>query len=87
MIATITALLRDPVPYRGLIGLLTTLTLENLNTVMGLLVGLATFAYLCVRIRHEVTRKRENDQPRPSTPSSPHSPSTTARRSPRDGSQ
>lgn len=50
MLATI---LRDPVPYHGVLGLFATITIERLNAVVGLLVGLATLVYLALRIRRE----------------------------------
>jgi hypothetical protein len=53
MLATILTVLRDPVPYRGALGLLAVVTIERLNAVVGLLVGLATLVYLCLRIKHE----------------------------------
>ena len=53
-----TALFRDPVPYQGGLGLFALITLERLNAFVGLMVGLATLVYLCLRIRNEVrTRK------------------------------
>lgn len=51
--AVLAALLRDPVPYRGALGLLAVITIERLNAIVGLLVGLATLVYLCLRIRAE----------------------------------
>jgi hypothetical protein len=51
--AVLAALLRDPVPYRGALGLLAVITIERLNAIVGLLVGLATLVYLCLRIRSE----------------------------------
>jgi hypothetical protein len=43
-------ILRDPVPYQGA---LAALTIERLNGFVGLLVGIATLIYLCLRIRKE----------------------------------
>jgi hypothetical protein len=50
MLATI---LRDPVPYHGALGLFATITIERLNALVGLLVGVTTLVYLCLRIRNE----------------------------------
>jgi len=50
MLATI---LRDPVPYHGVLGLFATITIERLNAFVGLLVGVTTLIYLCLRIRNE----------------------------------
>ena len=48
-----TNLLRDPVPYHGALGFMAVITIERVNAVVGLLVGLATLVYLCLRIRRE----------------------------------
>lgn len=61
-LSTLTALVRDPVPYRGLIGFFAAVTLEHLNAIVGLLVGLATLVYLCLRICDHL--RRRNDPPR-----------------------
>lgn len=61
-LSTLAALVRDPVPYRGLIGFFAAVTLEHLNAIVGLLVGLATLVYLCLRIREQL--RRRNDPPR-----------------------
>ena len=53
MLSTILSVLRDPVPYRGGLGIFAIVTLERLNAFVGLLVGLATLVYLCLRIRRE----------------------------------
>lgn len=45
------SILRDPVPYQGA---LAALTIERLNGFVGLLVGIATLAYLCLRIHREI---------------------------------
>ena len=50
MLATI---LRDPVPYHGALGLFAAITIERLNAFVGLLVGVTTLVYLCLRIRNE----------------------------------
>lgn len=42
-----TNLLRDPVPYHGIFGFVATITIDRLNAVVGLLVGVATLFYLC----------------------------------------
>ncbi len=59
-LSTLATLLRDPVPYHGALGLIAIITLERLNAVVGLLVGLATLLYLCLRIRKE-WRSRRSD--------------------------
>jgi hypothetical protein len=48
------AILRDPVPYHGALGFLAATTIEHVNAFVGLLVGLATLVYLCLRIRNEL---------------------------------
>ena len=53
-LSALAALLRDPVPYQGALGFFAVVTLERLNAFVGLLVGLATLVYLCLRIRREV---------------------------------
>jgi hypothetical protein len=47
------SVLRDPVPYHGALGMLASLTIEHVNAFVGLLVGLATLVYLCLRIGRE----------------------------------
>ena len=44
------SILRDPVPYQGA---LAAITIERLNGFVGLLVGIATLVYLCLRIMKE----------------------------------
>ncbi len=61
-LSTLATIIRDPVPYRGLIGFFAAVTLEHLNAIVGLLVGLATLVYLCLRIRDQI--RRRNDAPR-----------------------
>jgi len=61
-LSTLATLLRDPVPYHGALGWIAIITLERLNAVVGLLVGLATLLYLCLRIRDQLSRR--NDPPR-----------------------
>jgi hypothetical protein len=61
-LSSLAAIIRDPVPYRGLIGFFAAITLEHLNAIVGLLVGLATLVYLCLRIRDQL--RRRNDAPR-----------------------
>lgn len=53
MLSTILSVLRDPVPYRGGLGIFAIVTLERLNAFVGLMVGIATLIYLCLRIRKE----------------------------------
>lgn len=55
--SSLISVLRDPVPYQGALGLFATLTIERLNGFVGLLVGLATLVYLCLRIRAEFRRR------------------------------
>jgi len=55
----LTNLLRDPVPYHGILGFIAANTIEHLNAFVGLFVGVATLVYLCLRIRREwIARKR-----------------------------
>jgi len=61
-LSTLATLLRDPVPYHGALGLIAIITLERLNAVVGLLVGLATLLYLCLRIRDQI-RNRNSKSP------------------------
>lgn len=51
-------LLRDPVPYHGALGFVATITVEHLNAFVGLLVGMATLIYLCLRIRREWSARK-----------------------------
>ena len=60
LLSSLATLLRDPVPYHGALGWIAIMTLERLNAVVGLLVGLATLLYLCLRIRKE-WRSRGSD--------------------------
>ena len=62
MLSTILSVLRDPVPYRGGLGIFAIVTLEHLNTLVGLMVGIATLVYLCLRIRREL--RDRNTPPR-----------------------
>lgn len=62
MLPTIISVLRDPVPYHGGLGFLALITLERLNAFVGLLVGLATLVYLCLRIREQL-RDRKSRSP------------------------
>lgn len=62
LFSSVAALLRDPVPYRGGLGIFAIVTLERLNAIVGLLVGVATLVYLCLRIRDQL--RRRNDPPR-----------------------
>jgi len=52
LLLSLAALLRDPVPYHGALGLIAIITLERLNALVGLMVGLATL--LCLRIRDQL---------------------------------
>lgn len=63
MLSTILSVLRDPVPYHGGLGFLAIVTLERLNAFVGLLVGLATLVYLCLRIRDQI--RNRNSKPTP----------------------
>lgn len=58
MLATI---LRDPVPYHGALGFVATITIERLNALVGLLVGVTTLVYLCLRIRNEWRARNRSD--------------------------
>ncbi len=60
LVTAVTALLRDPAPY---IGAAAAWTIERLNGIVGLLVGLATLAYLCLRIRQEWRHRRSPPRP------------------------
>ena len=62
MLSTILSVLRDPVPYRGGLGIFAIVTLERLNAFVGLMVGVATLVYLCLRIREQL--RRRNAPPR-----------------------
>lgn len=59
--SSLLSLLRDPVPYQGALGLFATLTIERVNGFVGLLVGIATLVYLCLRIRGEWRNLRRPD--------------------------
>ena len=61
MLPATLSILRDPVPYHGAIGFFAFTTLERLNAVVGLLVGLATLLYLCLRIRDQI--RNRNSKP------------------------
>ena len=61
MLPATLSILRDPVPYNGAIGFFAFTTLERLNAYVGLMVGLATLVYLCLRIRREL-RDRSSKQ-------------------------
>jgi len=56
----LTNLLRDPVPYHGILGFIAANALEHLNAVVGLLVGAATLVYLCLRIRREWRSRKDS---------------------------
>lgn len=81
MSSLIIPIFRDPVPYQGALGLFATLTIERLNGFVGLLVGLATLVYLCLRILGEL-RSRADPPPHfisRSHPVRPRRPSTPRR--------
>jgi hypothetical protein len=61
MLPATLSILRDPVPYHGAVGFFAFTTLERLNAYVGLMVGLATLVYLCLRIRREL-RDRSSKQ-------------------------
>ena len=63
MLSATLSILRDPVPYHGAVGFFAFTTLERLNAYVGLMVGLATLVYLCLRIRREV--RDRNAKPAP----------------------
>ena len=54
MISTILSVLRDPVLHRVGLGWIAVITLDQLNALVGLLVGIATLVYLCLRIRDQL---------------------------------
>jgi len=58
LFSSVAALLRDPVPYRSGLGIFALITLERLNAFVGLLVGLATLVYLCLRIRDQLRDRK-----------------------------
>ena len=53
LFSSVAALLRDPVLHRVGLGWIAVITLDQLNALVGLLVGIATLVYLCLRIRRE----------------------------------
>jgi hypothetical protein len=63
MLPATLSILRDPVPYHGAVGFFAFTTLERLNAYVGLMVGLATLVYLCLRIRREI--RDRNAKPAP----------------------
>lgn len=62
MLTTLAELTRDPVLHRVGLGWIAVITLDQLNAFVGLLVGIATLVYLCLRIRDQL--RRRNDPPR-----------------------
>jgi hypothetical protein len=58
LFSSVAALLRDPVPYRGGLGIFAIVTLERLNAFVGLMVGIATLVYLCLRIRDQLRDRK-----------------------------
>ena len=63
MLPATLSILRDPVSYHGAIGFFAFTTLERLNAYVGLMVGLATLVYLCLRIRREVLDRNAKPAP------------------------
>jgi hypothetical protein len=63
MLPATLSILRDPVPYHGAIGFFAFTTLERLNAYVGLMVGVATLVYLCLRIRREIRDRNANPAP------------------------
>jgi hypothetical protein len=62
MLTTLAELSRDPVLQRVGLGWIAVITLDQLNAFVGLLVGIATLVYLCLRIRdHLRTRNPKNN--------------------------
>jgi len=61
VLSPLVSVARDPVPYHGALGVLASLTIEHVNAFVGVLVGLATLVYLCLRIRNEIRRPRDQD--------------------------
>jgi hypothetical protein len=53
MLTTLAELTRDPVLHRVGLGWVAVITLDQLNAFVGLMVGIATLVYLCLRIRRE----------------------------------
>jgi hypothetical protein len=62
MLTTLAELTRDPVLHRVGLGWIAVITLDQLNALVGLLVGIATLVYLCLRIRDQL--RRRNAPPR-----------------------
>jgi hypothetical protein len=69
MLTTLAELSRDPVLHRVGLGWIAVITLDQLNAFVGLLVGIATLVYLCLRIRDAV-RKHGNGRSDRSGPES-----------------
>lgn len=57
MLTTIAELSRDPVLHRVGLGWIAVITLDQLNAFVGLLVGIATLIYLCLRIRDHLRNR------------------------------
>jgi hypothetical protein len=62
MLTTLAELTRDPVLHRVGLGWIAVITLDQLNALVGLLVGIATLVYLCLRIREQL-RNRNSKPP------------------------
>jgi len=60
MLAVLTEIFRDPVIQRVGVGWLAFVTLDRLNAIVGLMVGLATLVYLCLRIRDTLRRRQDS---------------------------
>jgi hypothetical protein len=56
-----TPILRDRVPYHGALGFFAVITLDQLNAFVGLMVGVATLVYLCLRIRSDISKRTHDD--------------------------
>ncbi|AKC83099.1 hypothetical protein IMCC26134_10490 [Verrucomicrobia bacterium IMCC26134] len=61
MLSTLAELTRDPVLHRVGLGWIAVITLDQLNALVGLLVGIATLVYLCLRIRDQL--RNRNSKP------------------------
>ena len=58
MLTTLAELTRDPVLHRVGLGWIAVITLDQLNALVGLLVGIATLVYLCLRIRDQLRDRK-----------------------------
>ncbi len=57
LFSSVAALLRDPVLHRVGLGWIAVITLDQLNALVGLMVGIATLVYLCLRIRDQLRNR------------------------------